>query len=108
MYCLRLVSTLVQTNTHKRTILDGTCADEHRKKDKINLACHPLRAILPPVASRSTRTQKKDKMKTITKIIKRNGIADFIVEDSEGNWFRVQTAFKLEEMWQAEKNKASK
>jgi hypothetical protein len=47
-------------------------------------------------------------METITKIIKRNGLADFIVEDSAGNWFRVQTAFKLEEIWQAEKNKTSK
>ena len=42
-------------------------------------------------------------MKTIVKLIERNGIGDFIVEDSDGNWFRVQAALKLEEIWQAEK-----
>jgi hypothetical protein len=48
-------------------------------------------------------------MKAITKIIKRNGIADFVVEDIDGNWYRVQTAFNLEEIWQAAKaNKANK
>lgn len=39
----------------------------------------------------------------ITKIIERNGVGDFIVEDINGNWFHVQLAHKLEAIWQERK-----
>jgi hypothetical protein len=45
-------------------------------------------------------------MKTIVKLIKRYGIGDFLVEDSAGDWYRVQMAYKLEEAWQAATTKA--
>lgn len=36
----------------------------------------------------------------ISKIIEREGVGCFIVEDINGNWFRVQLAHRLEVIWQ--------
>jgi hypothetical protein len=38
-------------------------------------------------------------MGTITKLIKRHSFACFTVEDNNGNQFRVQLAYALEDAW---------
>lgn len=40
-------------------------------------------------------------MKTIVRIIERHHFACFTVEDADGNYFLIQLAIHLEEIWQA-------